>query len=957
MENLQSGICLKARCFPASLAPLLGLAGISLPGRAYFIHDFQAIALLALKRNYPAKGPLAVKEHYHFKEIELKWQEHWEREGLFKSKLDPDAGKGSKFYGLVMFPYPSGALHMGHVINYTLGDVLARYHLGKQKEILHPMGWDAFGLPAENAAIKAGVHPAIWTKDNIDTMRRQMKRMGWAYDWDREISTHHPGYYQWTQWLFLQMFERGLAYRKEAFVNWDPVDQTVLANEQVIDGRSYRSGALVEKRRIEQWFLKITDYAERLLEGLDRLDQWPDRVKAQQREWIGRSTGAEIEFVVEATGEKLPVYTTRPDTIFGVTFMSLAPEHPLVEQLVQGTEFETSVMKAVRAMRNQSAVERTSAETEKVGVWTGQHVINPVNGRRVQLWVANYALMDYGTGAVMAVPAHDSRDFAFARKYNLPIELVIQPTDAVLRVEDMPDAFVDDGIMVHSGPFNGRPNREAMDDIVRWFEEKGFGGPRVNYRMRDWLISRQRYWGAPIPIIYDEDNRPHPVPYEDLPVVHPRDVKFSGRGGNPLASNADFIQTTVPGTHRPGRRETDTMDTFVDSSWYFLRYVSPRDTNQPFDPAVANLALPVDTYIGGIEHAILHLLYSRFFTKVIHDLGLISFDEPFEKLFCQGMVCRNAYHADYYRLKSDPAAPPTRPDQVQSLDDTIVRVSDGQEVVREQVWLPEEQIDQEKMQRISDGWPVVGEMAKMSKSKLNGISPDLVVDTYGADALHAYILFMGPADKDMVYEESGLVGIYRFLNRLWANMQLWVPVAKDASDTVPAPDQLSDADKAIRAKTHEAIRRVTEIMENSFNYNVAVSQLMELHNTLRDQFEHAQPAVVRESVKHLVRMMALFTPHLGEELWAELGLPFSVFRAEWPAFDASALVADTMEVVVQINGKLRDRISVSADLQAEDLQREILASPRISNQLEGKTIIKVIQADTRQGKLLNIVIR
>jgi leucyl-tRNA synthetase len=565
--------------------------------------------------------------------------------------------------------------------------------------------------------------------------------------------------------------------------------------------------------------------------------------------------------------------------------------------------------------------------------------------------------MDYGTGAVMAVPAHDSRDFAFARKYDLPIEVVIQPAGTDLDPRDMTDAFVDDGIMVHSGPFDGRPNREAMPDIISWFEEKAIGGPRVNYRMRDWLISRQRYWGVPIPIIYDEDNTPHAVPYEDLPVVHPRDVKFSGRGGNPLATNEAFKNAVVPGTGKPGRRETDTMDTFVDSSWYFLRYISPRDTDRPFDSDLVNFALPVDTYIGGIEHAILHLLYSRFFTKVIHDLGLISFDEPFEKLFCQGMVCRNAFHADYYRLKSDPGAPPARPDQVKTLEDCIVRISDGQEVVREQVWLPEEQVDQEAMKRSSDGWPVVAEMAKMSKSKLNGISPDLVVDTYGADALHAYILFMGPADKDMVYEETGLVGIYRFLNRLWSNMRIWIPMARDAAPELPPREQLGEDDKIIRAKTHEAVRRITDIMEGSFNYNVAVSQLMELHNILRDHYENAHPSVLREGVQTLIRMQALFTPHLGEELWLEMGLPFSVFRAPWPVFDSDALIADTVEIVVQINGKLRDRVQVAADLGPEDLEHEILSSPKVSNQIEGKTIVKIIQAETRQGRLFNIVVR
>ncbi|MBT7098169.1 leucine--tRNA ligase, partial [Candidatus Poribacteria bacterium] len=611
---------------------------------------------------------------YSPNEIEPRWQDRWEADDAFHATEDPDR---PKFYLLEMFPYPSGDIHMGHVRNYVLGDVLARFKMTQGHSVLHPMGWDALGLPAENAAIERRVHPAEWTVSNIGNMKRQFRRLGMSYDWDRELSTHHPGYYTWTQWLFLKMHEMGLAYRKGGLVNWDPVDKTVLANEQVIDGRGWRTGAPVEKRRLDQWYFRITDYAERLLDDLDRLEGWPERVVQQQRNWIGRSEGARIDFTIEATGEKLPVFTTRPDTVYGVTFMSLAPEHPLIDELIARSEHGARVMPEVQRMRTQTLDVRMDENADKEGVFTGFHVVNPLNGDRVPLWVANYALMDYGTGAVMAVPAHDQRDFEFARKYDLPVRVVIQPADAPLDSSTMTQAYVDDGVQVNSGPFDGQPNRDAIANITDHLAANDIGEGTVNYRLRDWLVSRQRYWGVPIPVMYEDDDSVTLLPETDLPVVHPRDVEFSGKGGNPLARDEAFTACMSPATGRPARRETDTMDTFVDSSWYFLRFTSPRFAEGVFDREAAGYWMPVDQYVGGIEHAVLHLLYARFITKVMYDLGVSSVDEPFENLFTQGMVTKDGgkmskslgnvvapddlierYGADTARLFSLFAAPP-----------------------------------------------------------------------------------------------------------------------------------------------------------------------------------------------------------------------------------------------------------------------------------------------------------
>ncbi|MFH1766403.1 MAG: leucine--tRNA ligase, partial [Gemmatimonadota bacterium] len=723
------------------------------------------------------------------------WQEHWEREGIFRAPDDP--GDKPTYYCLMMFPYPSGDLHMGHACNYTMGDAISRYRRMRGFEVVHPMGWDALGLPAENAAIEAGAHPAVWTQKNIDNMRRQLRIAGLAYDWPREISTAHPGYYRWTQWIFLKMLERDLAYKREALANWDPVDETVLANEQIHDGIAWRSGARVEKRWLSQWFLKITDYAQRLLDDLDLLEGWPEHVKQQQRNWLGRSEGARIDFRLEATGETLSVFTTRPDTVYGVTFMVCAPEHPIIERLLEGNPRAEEIRAAVDEMRSQSAAERMSEESEKTGVETGHFIVNPVNGERVPLLVADYALMEYGTGFVMGVPAHDQRDFLFARKYGIPVRVVIQHPDGGLHGDTMSEAFIDDGVMENSPPFDGLPNREALPRMVDYFAEKGFGDYMVNWRVRDWLISRQRYWGVPIPVLYEEDGSVTPVPEGDLPVVHPREVEFTGRGGNPLARSSDFLNAVSPRTGKPARRETDTMDTFVDSSWYYLRFISPRNEEKVFDSGHVNKWLPVTQYIGGAEHAVMHLLYSRFFTKVLYDLGLVGFQEPFANLFTQGMVCRTAY-----------------------------RLS-GARGLR---WVPYKAVDEEHLLIKADGPtgdykvgdPVVAEMAVMSKSKMNGVSIEECTGRYGADAGRLYTLFIGPPERDKEWRDDGLIGVHRFLQRLWTTFEDRLGTWKAATPFQGDSESLSPAGRRLRRDAHSTLRHVGEVYERTFSFNTAV---------------------------------------------------------------------------------------------------------------------------------------
>ncbi|MFW6161958.1 MAG: leucine--tRNA ligase [Planctomycetota bacterium] len=894
-------------------------------------------------------------QSYPFAQIEPKWQRHWLETGLFEC----DATDTSRplYFCLTMYPYPSGALHMGHVINYSIGDALVRFHLMRGENVLSPMGWDSFGLPAENAAIRAGVNPRDWTTQNIDQMREQMRRAGWGYDWRREVATSHPGYYRWTQWLFLQFYRAGLAYRKQAPVNWCPTCQTVLANEQVHDGGCERCGSLVEQRDLEQWFFAMSKYAQRLLDGHAKLaGKWPERVLKMQKEWIGRSEGALLDFTVEAPGtsvhgETLSVFTTRPDTTYGVTFMAIPPEHPFVEPLLSTHPRREEAMTTVRRLRNVTAMERTSEESEKEGLPTGHYVLNPFDGARAELFIVNYALMEYATGAVMGVPAHDQRDFMFARKYGIPVRVVIQPEGEELDGETMTEAYVDPGVQVNSGPFDGMPNEEAKRAMTEFVRDKGKGDFTVNYRLRDWLVSRQRYWGAPIPIVYCQACGEVPVPDEELPVLLPSEVEFSPTGESPLTTCQSFVQTTCPSCGGPARRETDTMDTFVDSSWYFLRYLSPRKTDGAFDPALCNRWLPVHQYTGGIEHATMHLIYARFVTMVLHDLGHIDFDEPFERLFCQGMVCAPAYRADAYRVAGGEAIVPPE-EVVKHPDGSVTRRSDGAPLTLEREWVPPEEVDTEAMVRRRDGRPVVCEMAKMSKSKMNGVAPDELFEQYGADTVHTYILFVGPADQDIEYSDQGLIGVHRFLNRFWDLIGSWADRVAEAPDAVEG--DLNDDAKALRRKAHQTLGRVTDAFEPPFRFNTAIAGIMELANELRDRAEQAgQPAVVQEACRLAVQCLAPFAPHICEELWRRLGHRESVFRSRWPEVDEAAARAEAIDIPIQVNGKLRSRITVDAEADEQALEAAALADERVQGYLEGKTVRRVIVVP---GRLVNLVV-
>lgn len=828
-----------------------------------------------------------MKEKYNFQEIEKKWQAKWATGDLYAV---PDFSDRPKYYCLEMFPYPSGKLHMGHVRNYSIGDVVARFKTMEGYNVLHPMGWDAFGLPAENAAIKHGhIHPADWTVDNIDSMRAQLKQLGFSYDWNREIATCHPEYYRWNQWLFLQLFHQGLAYKKYATVNWCPDCATVLANEQVKDGGCERCKTPVEKRELAQWFYKITQYAEQLLKDLDLLEGWPDKVKTMQEHWIGRSEGTEIDFKIDGRDETITVYTTRPDTIFGVTYMVLAPEHPLVEKLVAGTGREQEIKEFVRKVQNLSEIDRTSNEVEKIGLPTGAYCINPLTGEKVPVLIGNYVLLEYGTGCVMGVAAHDQRDFDFAKKYNYPVRVVIQPPGVELDPDSMEGAFEEEGVLVNSGQFNGMPNTEAIKAITTYLEQTGYGRFRVNFRLRDWLISRQRYWGAPIPIVYCDQCGTVPVPEADLPVLLPREVEFRPTGRSPLADYPDFVNTVCPVCGQPARRETDTMDTFMCSSWYYYRYTSPREKDGPWNKAKVDNWLPVDQYIGGVEHAILHLLYSRFFTKVLYDLKLVSVQEPFSNLLTQGMV-------------------------------------------------------------LKDG-------VKMSKSKGNVISPEEIVARYGADTARLFILFAAPPDRDLEWSDQGVEGSFRFLNRVWRLVESLADALKKAPPGVPGT-KLVGANREMRRVTHNTIKKVTEDIGARFNFNTAVSAIMELVNALY-QFKELpetdrDPAVLRESIEVLLILLAPFAPHITEEIWEAIGHEVSIHSQAWPKYDPLAAKEDEITIVVQINGKVRERLLVPTGLSADGLRDRVLQEPRVQQLLEGKKVVKVIPVP---GKLVNIVIK
>ncbi len=832
-----------------------------------------------------------MNERYPFAEIEPRWQKYWEDSGFFAVDTS-DAS--NKYYCLVMFPYPSGTLHVGHGRNYIIGDAVARYKMTRGFRVLTPMGWDAFGLPAENAAKSRGVHPKDWTLSNIEQMKRQIRMWGVGYDWAREIATCHPDYYKWTQWVFLKLFERGLAYRKNAPVNWCEFC-TTLANEEVrADGTCDRCGRPVAKRDLTQWFFKITEYAQPLLDDLAMLDKWPERVRSMQANWIGRSEGARVEFTIAETGDACPVFTTRPDTIHGVTFMAIAPEHPLVSKLVKGTPREAEVMDFVRRQAMVSAAERADDTTRKEGVFTGFHVRNPYNGETAPLWVTNYVLMEYGTGAVMAVPAHDQRDFEFARRYGLPVKVVIQDPAKPLDPAAMTAAYVDDGAMVNSGIFDGRNNREAMHDMIAHAKAGGFGDFTITYRIRDWLISRQRYWGAPIPIIHCDACGAVPVPEAELPVRLPDDVDFTLDKGNPLAAHAGFVSTTCPKCGKPARRETDTLAQWLCSCWYYLRYVNPRMDDRPFDKSEVDNWLPVDQYIGGVEHAVLHLLYSRFILKVLHDAGCVSFREPFAALFTQGMICK--------RSEKD------------------------------------------------------GQLYKMSKSKGNVVSPDELIREYGADTLRLYTLFIGPPEKDAEWNDTAVEGSFRFLSRIWRRVYATHDVLAAAHGLVPDLAAMELPERDLYRKLHESIAKITRDLEGDFHFNTAIAAIMELMNAIEALDVNAasslaRRAVYREAVESMIVLLSPFAPHFAEEIWRELGHTDSVMRATWPEPSEAAIRREQVEMALQVNGKVRGRILVSAGADAKTVEAEALADPNVAKWLEGKTVKKVVVVP---GRLVNI---
>ena len=864
-------------------------------------------------------------EAYSPQSIEPAWQRQWEAGKAFRVTKDPNR---PKYYCLVMFPYPSGRIHMGHVRNYVIGDVVARYKSMRGYTVLHPMGWDAFGLPAENAAIEKGVHPQIWTDENIAYMRTQLKRMGLSYDWSREVTTCEPDYYRWNQWLFLKFYEKGLAYKKRSAVNWCPSCETVLANEQVEEGRCWRCDSVVVQKELEQWFFRITAYAEELLTGCDRLSAWPTRVLTMQRNWIGKSVGVDVNFPLAEPLSDLPalrIFTTRQDTIFGATFMSLAPESPLVERLIEGRLQAAAVREFVARVSRQEKAVRTAADREKEGVFTGAYAINPFTKAKIPIWVANFVLYEYGTGAIMAVPAHDQRDFEFAGKYSIPVRLVIQNPAGAL-TEPLLAAYEDEvGTLVNSAQFSGLGVAEGKAKIADDVEAKGFGKRTVNYRLRDWGISRQRYWGTPIPIIYCKACGTVPVPERDLPVELPKDVPFTGRGSSPLAQVERFLNVKCPKCGGAGRRETDTMDTFVDSSWYFLRYCSPRENTRPLDSAKAAYWMAVDQYIGGIEHAVLHLLYARFFTKAVRDLGLIKVDEPFTSLLTQGMVCKETYRCE------------------------------------EHGWLlPAELIGSEK-----EGWrcgqcrrPVEkGRVEKMSKSKKNIVDPERLIATYGADTARLFSLFAAPPEKDLEWSDAGVEGAYRFLGRVWRLVHEVAPVLKQPADRLGSDGSRIATD--LQRLTHKTIKKVTDDIEREFQFNTAIAALMELVNGLYKiaaevtETKKVQGlAALREAIETLLLLLSPFAPHIAGELWTVTGHQTSLARERWPVHDAALIREEVLTIPVQVNGKVRSKLTVPAEWSKEQVIAASQSDVKVLEWIQGKTIKNVVYVEKR---LVNIV--
>ena len=827
-----------------------------------------------------------MEERYQPKKIEEKWQRIWEERKSFRVS---ENSRLPKYYLLEMFPYPSGQIHMGHVRNYSIGDVIARYKRMRGYNVLHPMGWDAFGLPAENAAIERGVHPAKWTMENIAYMRDQLKKMGFSYDWEREFATCDESYYRWEQLFFIEMFRRGLAYKKLSTVNWCEKCRTVLANEQVEGGRCWRCEQEVGVRELEQWFFRTTAYAEELLGELDHLTGWPEKVLAMQRNWIGKSVGAEILFPLMGREEALNVFTTRQDTVYGATFVSLAVEHPLALELSRSTPQERTVREFVERIQRINQTRRGADEAEKEGLFTGAYCMNPFTGEKIPIYLANFVLMEYGTGAVMAVPAHDQRDFEFARKYGLPVRVVIQPQGKRIKAEEMAEAFVEDGVMVSSGPFTGLRSSEGREKLAAYLEEKGWGKKDIRYRLRDWGISRQRYWGAPIPILYCDSCGALPVPEAELPVVLPKDVEFSGEGGSPLAKLPEFFKASCPKCGGPARRETDTMDTFVESSWYFARYACPDEQDAPLDKARVAYWMPVDQYIGGIEHAVLHLLYARFFTKVLRDLGWIALGEPFTNLLTQGMV-------------------------------------------------------------IKDG-------AKMSKSKGNVVDPDFLIERYGADTARLFALFAAPPEKDLDWSDQGVEGAYRFLTRLWRFVSQYRDALASAALDLDQKE-LSPTLRELRRQIHRTIKKVTDDIEGRFHFNTAIAAVMELFNALslagKDEsiWKDGTP-LIKGGVETLVVLLYPFVPHMASELWESLGHRNSLEEIRWPGYSEEALEEERWLIVVQVDGRVRGRITVPADASNEFIEAEALADPKVKGFLHGKEIQRVIQVPRR---LVNIVL-
>ena len=823
-------------------------------------------------------------DRYDFTEIEAKWQKIWAEEDAFRTAEDDTK---EKYYVLEMFPYPSGKLHMGHVRNYSIGDVIARYKKMAGYNVLHPMGYDSFGLPAENAAIQHNAEPAKWTFDNMDEMDRQLASMGLSYDWDRRVATCTPDYYKWTQWLFIQFYKKGLAYKKDNPVNWCPSCQTVLANEQVVDGKCERCKTEVTKKNLSQWYLKITDYADRLLDNLDKLEGWPDKVKTMQRNWIGKSYGANINFEIKDSDKVLEVFTTRADTLFGATYMVMSPEHPYVNELVADRPEEAEVEAYQEKARRMSDIERTSTSNEKTGVFIGRYAVNPVNGKEIPIYISDYVLMGYGTGAIMAVPAHDQRDFDFAKAFGLDIIPVVDPEDPSIDLYDLKEAFVAEGKMINSGQFDGMNNKEAISAMIEWLNEKGIGDKTVNFRLRDWLISRQRYWGAPIPMIWCDDCGWVPEKDENLPVLLPTDVEFTGKGESPITTSKTFVNTVCPCCGKPARREVDTMDTFVDSSWYFLRYCDPHNDKAPFSREKADYWMNVDQYIGGVEHAILHLMYARFFQMFLHDIGLCKEEEPFRNLLTQGMV-------------------------------------------------------------IKDG-------AKMSKSLGNVVSPAEIQAKYGSDTARLFILFAAPPEKELDWSDEGVEGSYRFLNRVYRLVYEYINDIRGDAEVAAEYKAANAADKSLDFMMNTSIKKVTEDAGGRFNFNTAIASIMELVNEMyKYKNGDINLPLFNKAIETLLTLLNPFSPHITEELWSQLGHEDRLYNRAWPVCDESALVKDEIMIVLQINGKLKDKLMLPNNSEKEVVEGAARASERFKEATEGREVIKVIYVP---NKIINFVVK